>query len=85
MSVLNTFFKDSQLKNNSFKNYNTSISYALDAYVFIKTYYLKSLRSALRHSLVFPSYQFYKTLWVGGGSISCAYKKLSGWGKRRKN
>lgn len=47
-SVLISFFKESKLKNYSLKKSNVSISNALKAQVFIKTYYLKFLKNVLR-------------------------------------
>jgi len=47
-SALRALFKDYILRNYSLKKYNVSIFDALNAQVPIKTYYLKSLKSALR-------------------------------------
>jgi len=47
-SVLRALFKDTQLRNYLLKRLNISISNALNAQVSIKTYYLKSLKSAFR-------------------------------------
>ena len=43
-----TLFKDTQLKNYLLKRLNISIFDALNAQIFIKTYYLKSLNNVLR-------------------------------------
>jgi len=43
-----TLFKDTQLRNYLLKRLNISISNALNAQVFIKIYYFKSLNNVLR-------------------------------------
>jgi len=47
-SALRTLFKVSQLRNYFLKKFNTSIFDALNAQIFIKIYYLKSLKNVLR-------------------------------------
>lgn len=54
-SISDTLFKYSKLKNYSLKSSNNLIFNAINTYIFIKSYHLKSLMSH-KHSLTFPKF-----------------------------